>query len=307
MSGHEQDRMLDQLARRQHGAFHRRQAVEIGFTRRMIDHRRAVGAWVTLTPSVYALASHPFTWLRQAKAAELSIAGSAVSHRSAAHLHGFDGYRPGRIELSVPRGARHDSRLATVHRSRDLVAVTRQMIQVTSVPRTVADLAAVVDPWRFERTVDGVLLARATSIDELRLEADRASAKRLAGAAELRRLIDERGDGFVPPASELEAELYRALDDPRLPPYVRQSPFPWWPGAPQRVDALIPVWRLIVEADGRRWHTRVADFERDLARDHLAKRRGYDVVRLTHRQLCASPRYAVALLLEIGGHRQLAA
>ena len=25
------------------------------------------------------------------------------------------------------------------------------------------------------------------------------------------------------------------------------------------VDALVPTWRLIIEADGRRWHTRVAD------------------------------------------------
>jgi very-short-patch-repair endonuclease len=307
MSGHERDRKLDTLARRQHGTFHRRQVLDLGFSPRQIDLRRRSGEWLVLTPSVYALASHPYSWLRQAKAAELSVPGSAVSHRSAAVLHRVDDYRPGPIDLLASPSANHRTRLATVHRTERFVAVRRQLVNVTTLPRTVADLAGVVDPWKLERTVDNVLLTRAASVDELRREALAASAARRAGAGNLARLIEDRGDGYVPPASELEALLYRVLDDPALPAYDRQSAFPWWRQAPQRVDALIPSWRLIVEGDGRRWHTRMAAFERDLARDHLAKRHGYDVLRLTYRQLCGSTAYAVALLLDIGQHHRLAA
>jgi very-short-patch-repair endonuclease len=44
---------------------------------------------------------------------------------------------------------------------------------------------------------------------------------------------------------------------------------------------LIPEWRAIVEADSRRWHTRVADFERDRQRDNEAVVHGYRPVRFT--------------------------
>jgi very-short-patch-repair endonuclease len=300
MTTHEIDRELDRIARRQHGVFHRRQAVGAGLTPRMIERRRASEAWITLAPSVYALASHPPTWLRQAKAAELSVRDAAVSHRAAAFLHGFEGARAGRIDVMASPSSRHESPLATVHRSSGFEVVRRQGIRVTGVARTVSDLAGVLDPWSLERTIDGLLVARGATLEELVAEAAYANARRLCGSGTLQCLLDERGDGYVPPTNELEAVLYRILDDPRLPPYERQAPLPWWPAAPQRVDALIACWRLIVEADGRRWHTRLADFERDAARDHLAKRHGYDVLRLTHRQLCRSDGYASRLLLAIG-------
>ena len=307
MTSNELDRMLDAIARRQHGVFHRRQVVEAGFTRRMIEHRRSTGAWLSLAPCVYALASHPFTWLRQAKAAELGIRGSAVSHRAAAVIHGFDDYRPGGIDITVLKGRRNSSPLATVHRTNELTTVRRQLIAVTPVARTVADLAAVVGPWRLERTIDKALLDRMTSVPDLNAEIARAAAGHQAQISLFRDLVADRGDGYVPPESALEAELYGALESPLLPDYIRQAALPWWSPAPMRVDALIPEWRVIVEIDGRRWHTRVGDFERDRARDHLAQRHGYEVVRFTFRQVQGSGRYVVELLLELGAHRRLLA
>ncbi len=304
MTSNELDRRLDGIARRQHGVFHRRQLVEIGYTRRMIEHRRATGAWLSLAPSVYALASHPFTWLRQAKAAELSIEGAAVSHRAAAVLSGFDGYRAGGIDITVPAGCRNASPLATVHRTKELTSVRRQLIAVTPVARTVVDLSSVVSPWCLERTIDQALLERMTSVGRLEAEIARAARGHQARIGLLRDLVADRGDGYVPPESELEAELYAALESPLLPDHIRQASLPWWSPAPLRVDALIPAWRVIVEIDGRRWHTRVRDFERDRARDHLAQRHGYEVVRFTFRQVRGSDRYVVELLLEIGAHRR---
>ena len=39
--------------------------------------------------------------------------------------------------------------------------------------------------------------------------------------------------------------------------------------------------RWIVEGDGRSWHARVADFERDRQRDHEAQRIGWGTCRFT--------------------------
>jgi very-short-patch-repair endonuclease len=178
---------------------------------------------------------------------------------------------------------------------------------VTPVARTVVDLSSVVSPWRLERTIDQALLESRTSVPRLAAEIARAERGHQARVGLVRELVADRGDGYVPPESELEAELYGALESPLLPGYVRQAILPWWSPASLRVDALIPEWQVIVVIDGRRWHTRVRDFERDRARDHLAQRRGYEVVRFTFRQVRGSGRYVVELLLEIGAHRQILA
>jgi very-short-patch-repair endonuclease len=270
----------------------------------MIETRRATGAWLTLDRAIYALHSAPFTWLRQAKAAELRVPSAAISHRAAAHLHGIAGHPAGPIDV-VTSARAPGTRLAAVHHLDEVPIVRRSGIDVVTVALTVVQLASVESPRRLQRSVDEVLVSGAATLDELRTELDLRAPARLRGSGALRRILDECGEGYVPPESELEHRLALVLSDPRLPPSVFQARLPWWPHAPFRVDALIPSWRRIVEADGRRWHTRRADFERDRARDHLAQRHGYEVTRFAHPQL-AQPGYAIELLLAIGG-RQAAA
>jgi very-short-patch-repair endonuclease len=101
----------------------------------------------------------------------------------------------------------------------------------------------------------------------------------IAGLPRIRPLVLERlADGWTPPESELEALLFGLLDRlPEKPHAIRQAGLP----SPGRVDLLLPDHRLIVEADGRRWHTRVADFDRDTWRDNQATANGYGVLRFT--------------------------
>jgi len=265
----------------------------------MIEARRALGAWLTLDRGVYALNGAPFTWLRQAKAAELSVPGSAVSHRAAAHLHGIEGYPAGRLEVTSGSG-RASSRLATVHHLEAPDLVRRQQVTVTAVPLTLVALAGTETPGRLGRTVDDVLVGGLASLPELLDEARARASGHPRGIGGLLEILAERGDGYVPPTNLLEAALCEILDDPRLPSYQRQVPLPWWPRGPQRADAAIPSWHRIVEADGRRWHTRRADFERDRWRDHQAPQHGYEVTRFTWSQLRRSPDYALEVLLAIG-------
>ena len=200
----EADRIIDATARRQHGAFNREQALAAGLTPRMIDHRRASGAWLTLARSVYALSSHPFTWLRQAKAAELSVPGAAVSHGAAAFLHGIPGARAGGLDLTMPPGRHGTSRIATVHRCRTLETTTRQGIAVTSLPRTVVALAGLHPGARLEVMVDEILAAGLAGVDELHLAVELADGGHPRGLGELRRILAERSTGYVPPTSRLE-------------------------------------------------------------------------------------------------------
>jgi very-short-patch-repair endonuclease len=62
---------------------------------------------------------------------------------------------------------------------------------------------------------------------------------------------------------------------------------------------------MIVEADGRRWHTRQADFERDRRRDNAALALGLVVVRFTYKMLVTEPDYCLRILLDAGRKRMV--
>jgi very-short-patch-repair endonuclease len=86
--------------------------------------------------------------------------------------------------------------------------------------------------------------------------------------------------------SFLEGKLLALLAEPGIPAHLRQRPFEFR-AIRMITDAYIPAWRLIVEADGRRWHQRKADMERDRIRDNAAVANGYAVLRFTWRMLTA--------------------
>ena len=136
---------------------------------------------------------------------------------------------------------------------------------------------------RLERAVDDALIANKVTIAELEERLDFYVGTRRPGIPRMRALMGERSaDGWVPPESELEALLLRMLerlgDAPRI---FRQASLPWRSAQPGRVDVLLPDHRLIIEADGRRWHTRVADFDRDRWRDNQAAAHAHRVLRFT--------------------------
>ncbi len=300
MSARDLQRALEATCRRQHGVSRRQQALDLGFTERMVERRIKAGDWIRLGPGLYASSAAPATWRRQAKAAELSVVGSVVSHRSAAVLHGIPGFRPGAIELTAPPTATSRSPFAVVHRRSLIAARTVDGISTTTLARTVADFAGHIPLSTLGAMFDDLVVRRRLSIDDLRHEYELLAPTHCRGIGAVGWLLDHRVDGDVPSANALERALKRVLDDPRLPHAHHQAAFPWWPEAAFRVDAFLPAWRRIIEADGRRWHTREADFERDRWRDHLAQRHGYEVTRFTYRQLVEAPGYALEVLLDIG-------
>ena len=68
---------------------------------------------------------------------------------------------------------------------------------------------------------------------------------------------------------------------PGMPEFGYEFELPWWPAGQGRVDAYSAEHRLIVEADGRGWHTRERDFVKDRRRDNLATANGHATLRFT--------------------------
>jgi very-short-patch-repair endonuclease len=297
------DRAVEARARVQHGAFSRAQVLAVGGTKGLVGRRVRAGTWLRLDTAVYALASYPGTFMRQCWAAVLGSPGSAIAGLAAAAVWGLADYRPGRVELVVPRGGSARNRLAHVHRPETAVPTTHLCgLPITTISQTVFDIAGRSSILRLERSIDDALLGGRLQLSDLDERLRFYTGRRRPGVSTLRVLIDERREaGWVPPESELEATLVRVLSRvPGRPRLVRQHRFSWREAVEQRVDVWIPEYRAIVEGDGRRWHARLTDFDRDRWRDNEAVAHGLRPLRVTWPHLTACPDEIVDLVSRVG-------
>jgi very-short-patch-repair endonuclease len=277
---HTFDRAIEALARKQHGVFNSTQVHQLGGDRYIARRRVRSGQWIRLDIGVYALPGNPLTVKRQMKAAELAVPGAIVSGIAAAVLHQLPGFRLGRIEVSTHRTG-GSTPLARVRHRLDIPGTWVDGIRVTTMGQTLADVAGSADGDVIGSAVDWALLAGSVDWFDLEQAHRLAVARRSPSARPFGDVLLERDPAAAIPQSVLETRLAVVLADPRLPPHRRQAPAPWDPTGNQTVDVCFPSMRWIVEADGRSWHARVADFERDRRRDHDAQRIGWGASRFT--------------------------
>jgi very-short-patch-repair endonuclease len=297
------DRTLAALANRQHGAFSHRQAIAAGATHGQVDYRRASGAWIVLDRGVYALDSSPPTWHRQVMAAILGKNRARASGTTAGFLHGMPHCRKTKPEITVPAGGSTAGTLAVVRRRSDfktLQLVVIDRIPTTDAPTTLFDLASRLRPERLQRTIDDSLVRGKVTADELHAVLKAYDGCRLSGTVAFREAVEEITDEYVPSESVLEVALMDVLGDPRIPRVDAQARLSWWHELPHRVDSFISLWSLIVEADGRTYHTKRADFENDRRRDNLAVAHGCRVLRFTYRMLNEDPAEVLRIILQAG-------
>ena len=304
--GMNRERRMRDIAEGQCGLISRSQALAIGFTDRTIEFRLRSGLWDRVVPGVYGLPGRikdRRSWLA---AATLSLPGAVVSHQSAGTLHDIPGL-PDLVVVTVPFRTTHSFPGVIVHRSTDLTApdiVTLDGLPVTTLLRTVIDLASVLHEERLTRVVDYCLSSRRLALEGLQTGLEAIARRGKPGVRSLRKILDERGPGWVAPESELERLALQVLAAGGLPEPERQVAVPWRSHQGERVDFAYPHQRLIIEVDGRRWHSRDLDFENDRRRDNLAMLAGWRVLRFTWRELREDPTRVCSMVrraLSIGG------
>lgn len=277
--------------------------MELGASFSQMRRRVSSGLWVVLDQGTYALDSSRETWHRAVMAAVLSKNRAVASGFTAGHLHGLPDCWKTTPEITVPFTGNARSPLATVRRRSDFEALDRALvagIPVSSVAETLFDLARRWRRPRLERAIDHALVRAMVSADELNTVLDRVNGSRLKGTVVFRGAIAELSDDYVPTESQLEHLLFDVLNEPDIPTIERQVSLDWWEQLPHRVDGLIVSWRLILEADGRTFHSKRDDFERDRQRDNLAAAHGYRVMRFTHQMLTDDPDEVLRLVREAG-------
>ena len=234
------------------------------------------------TERVFVFAGSPDTWRQRARAAVIdSGPGTVLSHRSLAHLLAVPGFRDNRLEVTTPFGNDTHSKLAVVHRSRWLPpwhVTTTQGIAATTPTRMMFDIAAVVSEPRAARALDNGLLMGLFTYEKLDKMLGELAERGRSGISVMRRLLDLRGDGYVAPASELEAVFEGILTAGGEPIPRKQVNLGGdeWAG---RVDYFDDPIKVVWEIDGRRWHTALLDLEADQLRENELVAAGLTVVR----------------------------
>ena len=282
-----------ELAARQHGVFGLHQLRELGLTARGAQKRVAAGRLHRIHQGVYSLVPRELLkWQGLYMAAVLACGPNAVlSHRSAARLHELRNYGFWRIEVTVPgRSTRTHEGLA-VHRSTTITEVDVTVvagIPVTSIHRTLFDLAEVLTQRQLERAFDQAEIMQLLDLnmvhDQLARNPNRPAAKAV------RHLLQTHYIGSTPTENEFEdafLALTRSigLPDPRTQFYI--DPGDGEP--PLRADFAWPEYRIVIETDGRRTHGTKQAFENDRRRDQRLIAAGWTVIRTTWRQLTQRP------------------
>jgi very-short-patch-repair endonuclease len=300
------EQRLAAIARRQHGVWSRRQAMACGFTDKMIRTRIRRGEWLRVDTAVYTNAMSLPTWERSVMAAVLAEPRAVPSHRTAAVLHGLLGFRPGRPEITVPPGANARGALALVHRGVDVPTTRAGAFRITNIAHTFIDLAQTVSTARLGAAFADEVRRSPRSLEAVRDRYSQLAPRGGRNLASLKAVLLRHGTEPPCSESELEVRLHDALDDPRIPEVHWQAPFPGRQDGTERVDGLITAWAIVVEGDGRAWHTRVDDFERDRRRDAEAAAHGLLTLRFTWNQITNETAWLRRTLIAAGCCRAVA-
>ncbi len=270
--------------KQQRGLVSRAQALKAGLTARQIEQRVASGRWVREARGVYRHAAVAPTGLSRLVAAWMAYGGMA-SHRSAAALHRFDGYRLNTVELSVAPGRNRPAKGVRFHQSTQLdlaKPVVREGILVTGPARTVLDVAAVVSPKRLDRTIDAVLRSGQLRLSDLRGVLASHARRGRPGCAALKASLQQRfGDQPVPLSewSRMVADLLTdaGLDYPALEHRVYDARGAFL----AQVDLAYPAHGVAIELDSARWHDNRESFVEDRRRRNEITLAGWNVLNFT--------------------------
>jgi hypothetical protein len=262
---------LANLASRQHGIVTSRQLRALGITERAIEYRLRVGRLHRIHRGVYGVGHRNPSELTLFIAAVAAIGPHAVlSHRAAGALWGLTRRGPA-IDVATQRSVKRRNGIR-LHVPRELPPedVTRHHgIPVTTPARTLADLARVLPTRQLERAIHEAEVQRLVTHDELKARAA---------------LYPLVADGPAPTRSDLEdatLALLRRHDFPRPTTNTTLPDLPRW----LEVDFHFPNTRLVIEADGGRFHHTRWRQQQDARKQALLEAAGYRVIRVTWEQV----------------------
>lgn len=271
--------MIAALAAEQHGVVARVQLLDAGLTSSMVERRLTNGRLLKLHRGVYAV-GHARLIRDGHRLAAVPAAGpgAALSHREAAALHALLPTGGATIDVTVAAQRRVPG--VKVHRSvLPRADVTKLAgIPVTTVARTLVDLAGVLPANRLRKALDEAERSHRLDINAIKQVLARTRGRKGRSHAAIRAALDDlAATGATITRSDLEDRFLALLADHGLPrPRTNQLV------EGIQVDACWPEHRVVVELDGYAYHHAVHAFTNDRERSNDLVLAGYVVLRFTH-------------------------
>jgi very-short-patch-repair endonuclease len=271
---------LTALANGQFGVVSRAQLESTGVSDSAISRWVAARRLHRIHPGVYALGHGALSLSGRLWAALLYAGPDAVfSHTSAAWLWSLIDAEPRRIHITVP-GRRHSLQDVRIHHSRRVEAVDCSGLPVTSVARTLVDVASKLTSRQLRRA-----LAEADFhglLDVRELEATLKHGR--PGSKAMRAALRSHLPQLAKTLSALEERFVQLCESAGLAiPEVNAKV------SRMRVDALWREERVVVELDGAAAHGGWAAIKRDRERELALRMMGFRMVRYTWDQVTAGP------------------
>jgi Transcriptional regulator, AbiEi antitoxin len=277
------DAELREAASKQFGIVDMAVIRRLGIKRTSIDRRVAVGLLIRCHRGVYRYATSSPTDRQRIAAARLAVGTSAVAMaRSAAVLHGLK--VPFALDIAVTPTKRISVKGVNVFRLAfhpdDVVRIFG--ISVTSVARTVVDLAMQLKQVELESLVDEVLSRRAATMAELVAATGRCANQ--SGVARLKLILVGRPGGTALFRSQWERELHACFEAAGLggiPNYRIVDA----EGTERFLDRAWPDQGIALEFDTFVWHTGKKAWAADRHRANASIALGWRIVVATDADL----------------------
>jgi very-short-patch-repair endonuclease len=269
-----------------------------GVTEAVVDRHRSSGMLRTVRPGVYLVTSvaGPRTDYHLAVA---NLPSAAISHLSAGRLRELPvPMEPSTVEVTIPfddGGRRFDG--VIVHRTRlpfsiDVITLD-DGLPITSLARTVFDLASCLRPNRLEHVIQTAMIHHGLTADEFWACYQPLARHGVRGLRVLRRTMAKLMDDQPTPQSKLEAMTAQLLTRHGVSGFRRQYRPPWYDGIRGIVDFAHPQAKVVLETDGRSWHATTQAMAEDRRRDRLAAAHGWTVLRVVASELAVRPESTV--------------
>ncbi|MFL5846509.1 MAG: type IV toxin-antitoxin system AbiEi family antitoxin domain-containing protein [Solirubrobacteraceae bacterium] len=261
------DARIAALAAGAHGVVTRERLMSQGIGPRQIARRVEKGSLIRVHRGVYRVGHAAPSMLARYAAAVLACGdGALLAATAAGHLHRLLKQPPPTPIVLTPTERAVPGVVTRRYRKQlteEEVTITRA-IPVTSVPRTLADLAGLVDPAELARAFHRAKILHGTH--PATVETILALHPKTPGIAALRRVL--RGEQPVE-LSRLETAFRRLLREQGLPLPVMNRP-----EGGHLLDCRWPEHRVTVELDSFTFHNSLHAWDGDRARERAAYARG---------------------------------
>ncbi len=210
--------------------------------------------------------------------------GAVVSHRSAADLWGIRPTARKRIDVTVPGRSRHGRPGIDLHLVRGLDPrdiTTKDGIPVTTVARTLLDLAEVAPRHHVARAIEQADRLRLFDLTELEELLARSPGRRGRKPITTSSLMQS--------SSRAPAPTWRATSSSSVRTAASERPIVNTLVEGFEVDMAWPDKRLVIELDGYETHGTRRAFEDDRRRDATLQLARQRTIRVTHRWLTREP------------------